>query len=388
MRSALTRTRATSFAFIARQQRCYHEVSFQSNGEPLDVLDYRQRDDNGLPPSSEHVVGVDMLFAPLNPADVNTIQGRYPASLNDTITRPSQVFDAKVAGSEGIGRIRSIDGASGSSLKEGDIVTVGLPGLGTMRSFLWAPADALISIDRGEELLEQNSGAAASTLPQLGGTALRMLSDFDSHDDSSGLVIQNAGNSGVGFMASQLASVACSDSPNVISIVRRGFKSNDEWQALVEHLTVEGKCFAVVAEEDLATKEGIKDFQASLKSTPTLALNAVGGASASMLAKLLGPSGSMVTYGGMSKEPVTASTPHFIFKDLRYFGYWHSRWMTNTGYNEKKEMIDLLVENVLDRGVCCPPIEEFSLFDFSEAIHFDANQSVIRRKVVFNCQEK
>jgi trans-2-enoyl-CoA reductase len=199
-----------------------------------------------------------------------------------------------------------------------------------------------------------------------------------------------SGNSGVGFMASQLARMTMDR--NMISMVRRGSKSDDEWQALVQHLTLEGKCFAVVAEEDLATKDGIKAFQGSLKlqklDPPTLALNAVGGESASFLSKILGLSGSMVTYGGMSKEPVTASTPHFIFKDLRYVGYWHSRWMTTHGYAEKKEMIDSLVDGVLDsRGITCPPVEEFTLSNFSQALHMDATQSGIRRKVVFKCQE-
>jgi trans-2-enoyl-CoA reductase len=398
-------TTKTSRTLIRRAsstlRRRYHELSFRSTGAPLDVLEYHQNDSDdqqllGVPSAANNTlhhtsVGVDMLYAPLNPADVNTIQGRYP-SVSKDVTRRQSIFhpNSTVAGSEGIGRIRHIKtgtkGSSHSFLKEGDIVTFGLPGLGTMRSFLWVPADSLIVIDRGEELLRHAGGlAAASTLPQLGGTALRMLSDFE----SSGTVIQNAGNSGVGFMASQLACMTMGR--NVISMVRRGSRSEDEWQALVKHLTLEGKCFAVIAEEDLTTKNGMQAFQESLKlqnvKPPTLALNAVGGESASLLSKMLGLSGSMVTYGGMSKEPVTASTPHLIFKDLRYVGYWHSRWMTTHGYEEKKEMIDSLVDSVLDGGIAYPPVEEFALSKFSEALHTDGTQSGIRRKVVFRCQE-
>jgi hypothetical protein len=34
----------------------------------------------------------------------------------------------------------------------------------------------------------------------------------------------------------------------------------------------------------------------------------------------------MVTYGGMSRQPVTVSTTAFIFKDVTLRGFWMSRW--------------------------------------------------------------
>lgn len=132
------------------------------------------------------------------------------------------------------------------------------------------------------------------------------------------------------------------------------------------------KCSIVVAEEGLANKEGLKVFHQLLKENkqiPTLAYNAIGGTITSLLAKIRGPGGTMVTQGGMSKQPVTVSTPHFIFKDLRYFGYWHSQWMSERGYKEKKAMIDMLVDSVLEGGGSCPPpVQEFPLSDFQEAL--------------------
>ena len=47
---------------------------------------------------------------------------------------------------------------------------------------------------------------------------------------------------------------------------------------------------------------------------PVLALNCVGGASATELCKSLAKDGVHVTYGGMSMRPVLASTSHLIFK--------------------------------------------------------------------------
>ena len=356
----------------------YHELSFPSNGEPSEVLEYHHTDennDNGRP-SANHV-GVDMLYAPLNPADINTIQGTYPRP-DDKRTRMSMHFpNMTVLGSEGVGRVRH----AGGIFNEGDIVTVGLPGIGTMRSFLWAPDTSLLTVQRGEELLQR--GAAASTLPQLGGTALRMLLDFT----AEGVVIQNAGNSGVGFMVSQLSH---SMDREVISIVRRNSRSESDWYELVEYLKTEGKCSQVVAEEDLSDAKRLHSFHESLRErslSPMLALNAVGGASASLLAKLLGPGGTIVTYGGMSKQPITASTSHFIFKDLRYVGYWHSRWMSQHGYDVKKDMIDALVNLVLDGVLSCPPVLELNLANFQHGLHLNSYQGSRRNKIVFNCQQ-
>lgn len=360
-------------------RQCYHELSFPSNGEPSEVLEYHQAHENGVRdrPTASHV-GVDMLYAPLNPADINTIQGTYPRP-DDKQTRMSLHFpNMTVLGSEGIGRVRH----AGGMLKEGDIVTVGMPGIGTMRSFLWAPSTSLLPVQRGEELLQR--GAAVSTLPQLGGTALRMLLDFA----AEGVVIQNAGNSGVGFMVSQLSH---SMDREVISLVRRSSRSDKDWHTLVDYLKTEGKCSQVVAEEDLADAKRLHSFQERLKErglSPMLALNAVGGASASLLAKLLGTGGTIVTYGGMSKQPITASTPHFIFKDLRYVGYWHSRWMSQHGYEVKRDMIDSLVNLVLEGVLSCPPVQEVSLANFQQGLYLNSHQGTARNKIVFNCQQE
>lgn len=37
----------------------------------------------------------------------------------------------------------------------------------------------------------------------------------------------------------------------------------------------------------------------------------------------------MVTYGGMSKEPVTIPTSLLIFKNLTCTGFWMSKWATD-----------------------------------------------------------
>lgn len=63
-------------------------------------------------------------------------------------------------------------------------------------------------------------------------------------------------------------------------------------------------------------------------SSPTLALNCVGGRSSLNLAKALQrPQSVVVTYGGMSKRPVSVPTGKLIFNDLSYRGFWMTRWV-------------------------------------------------------------
>ena len=293
--------------------RFYHELSYASHGEPSSVLQYVHLPDisDEEPPSYlEDAVRIEMWHAPLNPADINTIQGKYPSPFSDENKMDharirSSRFEPgmTVAGSEGWGHVTNIVGDS-NGIKVGDAVVVGQPGLGTFRSSFWADATSLLPLTQGHELMEL-FGSQAAAVPQLGGTALRMLRDFVSLQPGD-VVLQNAGNSGVAFMASQLGKALLDVS--VVSIARRTHRSAEQWDELVEHLMTDGKCAKVVAEEELAGRDAIKDFQQELRKLsrngqlPSLALNAVGGESASILCKCLEVGGTMVTYGGMSMK--------------------------------------------------------------------------------------
>ena len=57
-----------------------------------------------------------------------------------------------------------------------------------------------------------------------------------------------------------------------------------------------------------------------------LALNGVSGKSGSVLQRPLDNGGLCVTYGGMSKRPLELSTASLIFKDLKFVGFWMSKW--------------------------------------------------------------
>jgi mitochondrial enoyl-[acyl-carrier protein] reductase / trans-2-enoyl-CoA reductase len=370
----------------------YHELSFLQHGEPTHVLEYHQQEIPPVANENDGFVKVEMVAAPWNPADKNVVQGKYPSPVkNPPPQQPSgRGNNWKVAGSEGWGRVIDIrPGNSGLDVTPGSFVTLGHSGMGTFRSSLWLPSSALIPVDRGEELQTRVGHEAAASLFQLGGTAWRMIKDFESLNETTGVIVQNAGNSGVGWMISQLAATL---KIRVISLVRRGSKSPDEFERMVDALSQQStNTTRVVAEEDLLEdKEALKALEGELGTcAPRLAVNAVGGPSASLLLKLLAPGGTLVTYGGLSMQPVTVGTPLLIFKDVKIRGYWHSRWMTRTFPKQRKQMVDELVNAVLDGGVQLPPCQVFPLSAVQEALKFEKEQShvAVRRKIVFNCQQ-
>ena len=386
-----------SESFRIATRRSYHELSYASHGDPASVLEFVSLPDvtDEDPPSYlEDAVRVEMWHAPLNPADINTIQGKYPSPFSDKNEDRDRIRSSRfepgmtVAGSEGWGRVTNVVGDT-KGVEVGDAVVVGQPGLGTFRTSFWTPATSVLPLVQGYQLKEL-LGSQAATIPQLGGTAIRMLRDFVALQPGD-VVLQNAGNSGVGFFASQLGKTHLG--VPVVSIARRGGRSNDQWKELVDHLMTGGKCAKVVAEEDLSSQEAIKEFRTELRSIsgtgqlPSLALNAVGGESASILCKCLEKGGTLVTYGGMSKKPVTIATPQFIFRDLRAYGYWHSRWMVQNSLESRQQILDELADAVLREHVICPPVKEFSLSQADEALNYNHYESAVRRKVVFKCQE-
>ncbi|KAE9585731.1 putative trans-2-enoyl-CoA reductase (NADPH) [Lupinus albus] len=81
---------------------------------------------------------------------------------------------------------------------------------------------------------------------------------------------------------------------------------------------------------------------------PVLGFNCVGGNAASLVLKFLRQGGTMVTYGGMSKKPVTVSTSSFIFKELSLRGFWLQKWLGKDKAEESREMIDRLLALVKD----------------------------------------
>lgn len=75
----------------------------------------------------------------------------------------------------------------------------------------------------------------------------------------------------------------------------------------------------------------------------------------------------MITYGGMSRKPITVPTAPFIFKDISLKGFWMSRWSATASLQEKQDLIASLCE--IDRkGYLRLETQTFDLEDYENAI--------------------
>jgi trans-2-enoyl-CoA reductase len=62
------------------------------------------------------------------------------------------------------------------------------------------------------------------------------------------------------------------------------------------------------------------------------------------MARLLCNDAHLVSYGAMSKQPLSLPTSLFLFKNLTAHGFWQSRWNQDRSRVEKENVIQHLVE--------------------------------------------
>jgi len=75
-----------------------------------------------------------------------------------------------------------------------------------------------------------------------------------------------------------------------------------------------------------------------------LGLNCVGGKDTTLMAQLLGQDAHLVSYGAMSKQPLSLPTSLFIFKNLTAHGYWQSQWYEQQGREGQEKLMNTLVK--------------------------------------------
>lgn len=271
-----------------------------------------------LPPVEvkENDVCVKMLAAPINPSDINRIEGVYPV-------RP-QV--PAVGGYEGVGEVHSV-GAAVKGLLPGDLVIPSPPSFGTWQTYIVKDQSVWYKINKNSPL----EYAATITVNPL--TALRMLEDFVTLNKGD-TIVQNGATSIVGQCIIQLAHHRGIHNINII----RDRTGSDEVKEKLKNLGAD----EVFTESQLEVKN-VKGLLSGIPE-PALGFNCVGGNAASLVLKFLGRGGTMVTYGGMSKKPITVSTSSFIFKDLSLRGFWLQNWMSTERAKECRVLIDSLLD--------------------------------------------
>ena len=269
--------------------KSFKAAIYETHGNPAEVLRIVE-----LPwpkPGANEVI-VKTSAAPINPADLNAIEGKYPV-------KPAL---PATPGMEGSGVVTEV-GSAVRDLAVGAHVI--LPhNLGTWREVCVAAADKLVTVPPEIELLQ------AAMLKVNPVTAWRMLHDFVPLEPGD-WVIQNAANSAAGRAVIQIARER---GYKTINVVRR--------PELIDELRAQGGDVVLNDGDTLRDEVATATGRASIR----LALNAVGGENGLRIAKTLASDATMVTYGAMSLQPLCIPNGMLIFKNLRFTGFWVNKW--------------------------------------------------------------
>lgn len=333
-------------------------VVYKEYGDPNKVLGIEKHQLSKRLKANE--VMAKMLLAPVNPSDINMIEGTY-------FLKPPL---PAVVGNEGVAEILDV-GENVKSLKVGDWVIPNQAGFGTWRTHI------VTECNRFKKISNDIPPLSAATITVNPCTAYRMLKDFGNLKPGD-VVIQNSANSAVGQSVIQIAKAWNLRTVNVV-------RNRDNLEQLVEQLKQLGATHVVT--EEFLRKPEMKDLIKSLGAAPKLALNGVGGKSATELLRHIAPKGTMVTYGGMSRQPVIVPTGVFIFKEVTALGFWNSQWnIENDTSPERDIMYEELCNMIRECKLIPPPCEMFPFDNYAEAVE-SAMKGFEGKKKVISMQE-
>jgi trans-2-enoyl-CoA reductase len=320
-------------------------IAYETHGKPAEVLRLKREP---WPKAAPGEAVVEMRAAPINPADLNAIEGKYPGRREVPA----------VPGFEGAGVIVSV-GSGIENVAVGDLV-IPPHNIGTWREAVPVKADDLVVVPPG---IEPRHAATLKINPLTAWRLLRGYVDLKSGD----WLIQNAANSAAGRAVIEIAREL---GYKTVNVVRRA--------DLVEELRSQGGDVVLVDGENLRD-----EVKTATNSAPIrLALNAVGGDSALRLANCLTPGSTMVSFGAMSLQPLKIPTGLLIFKDLRFRGIWINEWYDNATPAERMNAFRPLFD-MAKRGLLKTKIEKaYPLSEFQAAVAHAA-QSKRRGKIIF-----
>lgn len=264
-------------------------------------------------------VRVQLLASPVNPADLNFIEGRYGVV-------PQLPF---TPGMEGCGEVLE---SQSPNFEKGDKVIFLRRGGAWQEELICGDRD-LVKVPRELDALQ---AAMLGVNPM---TAHMMLSDFVDLQRGD-VAIQNGANSGVGQCVIQLAREM---GITLINTVRREGALKE-----IEKLGAEN-CLL----DDASLRKNVISLGLP---APRLAMNCVGGRSALTQLKLLGEEGTQITFGAMAREPFKIPNGLLIFKRVRLVGFWVTKWLEKQPRNVVEqaygELADLVLQGNLEQKVC------------------------------------
>jgi trans-2-enoyl-CoA reductase len=300
-------------------------------GTPSQVLEFHSRPADSQPLAQDQV-RVRILAAPINPADLNTIEGTYGITLELPAT----------PGIEGCGVVEI---SQSPDFSPGDTVMF-LRRAATWATHATVPSSSLYRLPPG---IAPHQAAMLKVNPA---TAWRLLHGF-THLQPGEWIVQNVGNSAVGRCVIQLAH---SLGIHTLSFVRRPEVSAELRALGADHVFTDDEVGLTAARQALGG------------ANASLAFNAVGGDSALRLMKLLRESATHITYGAMGRKPVTIPNGLLIFRDIQVRGLWVSRWIENAPPADVQDTYDHLSALVAAGKLIQPIDSTYPLDSYATAL--------------------
>lgn len=203
---------SSRYLFSATTYKTFRALVYSQHGKPpssvLKAVTFKP-----LAPPEPHQARVKILLSPINPADLNVIEGVYPSKpepRSDLLPLAGEGGTLSIAGNEAVGVITQLPGESSSGLKVGDRVILDKSQLGVWATYQNVDLEHLVKVHDGV------SDVAAATLRVSfifeGPMLLKVLAILPQINPSTALavlkhvgkvrpgdwIIQNGANSAVG----------------------------------------------------------------------------------------------------------------------------------------------------------------------------------------------
>ena len=303
----------------------------RSFGIPTTVLEDAETADRSLEAGE---VRMKILAAPINPADLNWIEGTYG-------TRP---ILPETPGTEGVGEIIETTDA---------LFPIGQRVMFIYYAHSWQE-QRICATSQLYRVPAEVDPLQLAMLKVNPATAWLMIHHFTQLGGNFCLV-QNAANSAVGQCVIQIA--------RVLGITTINFLRNAKMIPELMRLGADA-----VFTDDNAGIDAARAFISERGLQVKLALNAVGGDSALRLLNLLSLRGVHVTYGAMGRRPLTIPNKFLIFQDIQIRGFWLTNWLENTDMAEIHATYDSLAA-LMQRHALTQKVDSvYPLSDYASAL--------------------
>lgn len=319
----------------------------RSFGAPHDVVEHIASEGIARPLKEGEML-VRILASPINPADLNWIAGNYGV-------RP---LLPETPGSEACAEViesRSTKFSSGAR-----VIFLGYAH--GWQKYRIAHENEVLQVPSAMDalqcaMLKVNPATAWLMLKQAGGFS------------ATHAVIQNAANSGVGQCVIQLT--------RALNLPCLHFLRRSEDHEFLRSLGAEA-----IFSDDPEGHQNAREYLSKNHLKAVLALNAVGGDSALRLLDLLEPQSLHLTYGAMSRRPLTIPNKYLIFQNIRVHGFWLSSWMKQTPINEIRHVYQELIQFLQMHDMKQRVDSYFPISDYASALERNSSNQK-RGKVLF-----